>query len=136
MKTAVMAVAFAAASMSAGAFGATVHGTIVQRAIRDIRPVGNMLLTLKSPTGARSARIYTDRAGEFYFYNVPRGKYELEIWRNGMDDNSARTLETCRIEIVGPDVQLPKLRLHSSPLRVPPQVRNCTEGLEHLYTSG
>jgi hypothetical protein len=133
MRTLTAAFLLAAAAFCADAGAATVHGKLVQRSITTIRPVPNMLLTLRSQAGARSSRIYSDRAGEFWFYNVPRGSYVLEIWRDGMSD-STRTLETCRIDVLDRDVNLDApLRLHSRPVRPGVSPISCSKGLEHLY---
>jgi hypothetical protein len=134
MKTFTAAILFAAAAFCANAGAATVHGKLVQRSIKTIRPVPNMLLTLRSQAGPRSSRIYTDRTGEFWFYNVPRGSYVLEIWRNGIDESNTRTLEACRIDVVDGDLNLdPPLRLHSRPVRPGVNPISCSKGLEHLY---
>jgi hypothetical protein len=133
MKPLAAALVVAAGWLPAQALAATVHGAIVQRSIRDVRPVPNLLVTMKSSANVRSARIYTDRVGEFWFYNVPRGRYLLEIWRNGLDENNTRTLETCQIDVGADDVALPALRLHNSPLKPRSALKSCREGLEHLY---
>jgi hypothetical protein len=126
------AVLFAIACSGSAAAG-TVHGKLVQRSISSIRPVPNMLLTLRSAGNARSVRVYTDRAGEFWFYNVPGGSYALEIWRNGMDENNTRATESCKLDVTDAGADTGTLRLHNRPLRRGVQVRNCREGLEHLY---
>jgi hypothetical protein len=127
-------VIMAAASACADAGAASVHGKLVQRSIKDIRPVPNMLLTLRTQGNVRSARIYSDRAGEFWFYNVPRGSYVLEIWRNGIDESRTAMLEACRIDVLDRDVNLePPLRLHSRPVRPGAKPIACSKGLEHLY---
>jgi hypothetical protein len=134
MRTLTAAILLAAAAFCTDAAAATVHGKLVQRSIKTIRPVPNMLLTLRSQAGSRSARIYSDRAGEFWFYNVPRGSYVLEIWRNGIDENNTRTLETCRLDVLDGDLNLePPLRLHSYPVRPGVSPISCSKGLEHLY---
>jgi hypothetical protein len=134
MKALATALLLAAGWLSAHASAATVHGTIQQRSVRDVRPAPNLLLTLRSAANVRSARVYTDRAGEFWFYNVPRGRYVLEIWRSGMDGNNARALETCLLD-VGGDIALPALRLNNSALNPRAELKSCREGLEHLYGS-
>jgi hypothetical protein len=134
MKTLTAAILFAAAAFCADAGAATVHGKLVQRSITTIRPVPNMLLTLRSQAGARSSRIYSDRAGEFWFYNVPRGSYVLEIWRDGIDETRTAMLEACRIEVLDRDVEIdPPLRLHSRPMRSGATPIACSKGLDHLY---
>jgi hypothetical protein len=132
LSAAIVIVAAASACAEAGA--ASVHGQLVQSSIKYIRPVPNMLMTLRAQGNVRSPRIYTDRAGEFWFYNVPRGSYVLEIWRNGIDESNTRTLEACRIDVVDGDVNLdPPLRLHSRPVRPGANPIACSKGLEHLY---
>jgi hypothetical protein len=127
---------FSSMSMTVGA--AEIHGSVEQQSLRAARPASNLLLTLRSSTNVRSARVYSDQAGEFWFHDVPRGEYVLEIWRNGVPDAAgARTREACRIEVTGTDIALPRpLLLHSSSLRTSPELRDCSDGLEHLYTSG
>jgi hypothetical protein len=132
MKLFVGAVLFALAC-SGSAVAATVHGKFVQRSITSIRAVPNVLLTLRSANNARSARVYTDRAGEFWFYNVPRGSYTLEIWRNGMDENKTRATETCKLDVSDGEAEIGTLRLHNRPVRPGAPAKSCREGLEHLY---
>ena len=136
MKALIAAIAIAGAALAVPASAASVHGSLVQQSVRTVRPVSNMLITLRSEKNVRSARVYTDRSGEFWFYDVPRGRYIVEIWRNGMDDSTPQTQEVCRIEVAGADVTLPRLRLHNSPMRPNARTRSCGDGLEHLYLSG
>jgi hypothetical protein len=131
------ALVFLFALMSAPASAAEIRGSVERRSVGAFRPVPYVLLTLRTSSKGRSARIYSSRDGEFWFHNVPQGIYVLEIWRNGMPDvQNPSSPEACRVEVTGPDISLPRLRLHNSPLRTSSQIRDCRDGLEHLYVGG
>ena len=43
-------------------------------------PAPYIAVTLKSQTGNRTSPAHTDVQGMYYFNNIPRGKYSLEVW--------------------------------------------------------
>jgi hypothetical protein len=138
MKAIAAALVLALSCIAMPASASAVHGVVVRKSVQGVRPVPNLLLTLRSSGNVRSVRVYTDAQGEFWFYDVPRGKYVLELWRNGMDDvRNPRSSEACRIEVTGAEISLARpLHLHTRPLRIPTELRDCSVGLEHLYVNG
>ncbi len=71
-------------TISSPAYSQVVRGMLLRVGPHGPYPAVNVLLTLFSPSmGKRSAPSYTGRDGMYYFYNVPRGQYLLEIWGYG-----------------------------------------------------
>jgi hypothetical protein len=136
MKHACAAV-LAAAGLAGSAAAGTVHGVLVRNTVTGVKPAANIVLTLNGTSGhraIRSARVFTDMGGEFWFYDLPAGSYELEIWRNG---HGVGQPEKCRVAVPAPtaSIALPRpLRLQASRVKTRPELRNCSEGLEHIYS--
>lgn len=70
----------AALAFAAGAAAQTVHGRILRATSYGIYPVPSLAVTLSSPQRGRSATAYTGQDGGYVFYNVPPGRYSLEMW--------------------------------------------------------
>lgn len=132
-----MASVLLAAAFSGAAAAGTVHGLLTRNSVAGVKPAPNIVLTLSGTSGnraIRSARVFTDLRGEFWFYDLPAGSYELEIWRNG---HGVGQPEKCKVAVPASaaNVVLSRpLRLQSSRAKTKPEVRSCTEGLEHLYS--
>jgi hypothetical protein len=65
---------------NAWAFGSTVRGKLQRQGGR---PAVNVKVTIRNSNAERLPAVYTDTGGLYYFYNVPAGKYEIEIWISG-----------------------------------------------------
>jgi hypothetical protein len=72
-------------TISSPAYSNVVRGMLYRVGPYGRYPAVNVLVTLYSRYIGRSARSYTSRDGMYYFYNVPEGKYVLEIWGYGPD---------------------------------------------------
>ena len=60
--------------------GVTVRGRLERADASGRHPAPYIQVTLNQPNRGRSAPAYTDLQGMYYFYNVPHGSYQLEIW--------------------------------------------------------
>lgn len=68
-----------------------VQGSLMQNysygAYQTVVPLSNIPVTIFSPVqNVRSSPSLTDIYGRYYFYNIPDGQYQLEIWIYGMID--------------------------------------------------
>ena len=62
----------------------TVRGRILRQGPFGIYPAQGIHLTLYSQAIGRSAPAFSDASGMYYFQNVPRGPFVLEIWANNV----------------------------------------------------
>lgn len=125
----------AALVLAQSAAAGTVNGTLVRKTVAGVQPAGNVAVTLKGTSQGRavqSGRVFTDLGGQFWFYDMPPGTYELEIWRNG---HGVGQPEKCSLQVTSGDLAVGRpLRLQSSPARREAEIRPCSAGLDHLYS--
>lgn len=67
----------------------TVHGRLWRATPRGLYPASALAVTLYAPGRGRSVPAYSTAEGHFYLYNVPPGRYLLEVWSGAKPTSSA-----------------------------------------------
>ena len=68
-------------SLAQSASAATVRGRLYYTVPNRSRvPAPGVAVTISFPNGTRSAPAHSDGYGMYYIYNIPPGKYRLEVW--------------------------------------------------------
>jgi hypothetical protein len=65
---------------SSFAQGVTVRGRLVRQGPAGVYPAVNIQVTLFSQQNGRTVPTVSGYDGMYYFYNIPPGPYNLEIW--------------------------------------------------------
>ena len=71
-----------------------------------IYSANGIAVTLLSASNVRSNRVYSDKSGLYYLYNIPPGNYTLEIWAT-----SSPQVQPVTVQPNVPQVDIPPIRL-------------------------
>ena len=72
--------ALLATTLSTALAAQTVRGRLWRSTPNGLNPASALAVTLYSPQRGRSSPAYSTSEGYYYLYNVPPGRYILEIW--------------------------------------------------------
>jgi|ERR1039457_1804587 hypothetical protein len=64
------------------AYAQNVRGRLDGRGPYGAYPVPRIAVTLSNPAYGRSAPVFSDYQGIYYFFNIPPGPHTLEVWVN------------------------------------------------------
>jgi hypothetical protein len=70
----------------------TLRGQILRHTSSSTYPLRSAAVRLKTANGQRSNVVYTNEKGHFYFYNIPSGRYTLEIHVRGQKNPFLRSI--------------------------------------------
>lgn len=100
-------------SMNAIAGGPTLYGKVLLKAPSGTVPLSEARVEVVSP-GTRKVqhRTYTDARGNFAFYSVPKGIYEIQILLGTKimkQQAGNKLIESLSVEVSGPGTKVPDM---------------------------